>query len=352
MIKAVAIRTSTHRLSRSEACTSVYFQYQAQTRRFSSPSSQLDGHSHSESNDKYSSNHRKRRVLSQGRSRRKLAVKQRDKEVLSKQIEDAEELENLTDAHQDNESTHEIDYSIPRYHENDNWHILKIEQGIPMGNPIRQAYIDSQIKWKYPRTLEGWRICFRRAWNTYLWTWEGTLLSEKKRDEHGNIIGVLKEEKDEDEESTTRETMKSKATDVAMHVSQNVQKNVATIQQEAPKLLETAQRLTGITSKEELKQWATDQLKLGTECLSMFMKGYREGRDKEVDNMLHEYFKEMDEEKQTASEALESNDMESMVNEAPKSKARDSRPWGRKARRQQKRANKQSSVEKTAETAS
>ena len=59
----------------------------------------------------------------------------------------------------------------------------------------------------------------------------------------------------------------------------------------------------------------------------------------------------MDEEKQTAPEALESNDMESMVNEAPKSKARDSRPWGRKARRQQRRASKQSLVEETAETA-
>jgi hypothetical protein len=200
--------------------------------------------------------------------------------------------------------------------------------------------------------LEGWRICCRRAWNTYLWTWEGTLLSEKERDERGNIIGVLKkkEEDEEDEEkTTTKETIKEKATDAAVHVSQNVQKNVRTIQQEAPKLLETAQRLTGITTKEELRQWATEQLKLGTECLSMFMKGYREGRDKEVDNMLHEYFKELDETKQNASETLVSNGVD-LTDEAPKARVRDNRPWGRKARRKQKRPHKQFSVEETTES--
>jgi hypothetical protein len=289
-------------------------------------------------------------VLSHGRSRRKLAIKKRDQEILTKKIEDKEESEILSNAQYYDESTQEDDESID--YQNDNWHILKIQRGIPTGNPIRQAYIESQIKWKYPRTLEGWRICCRRAWNTYLWTWEGTLLFEKERDERGNIIGVLKkkEEDEEDEEkTTTKETIKEKATDVAVHVSQNVQKNVITIQQEAPKLLETAQRLTGITTKEELRQWATEQLKLGTECLSMFMKGYREGRDKEVDNMLHEYFKELDETKQNASETLVSNGVD-LTDEAPKARVRDNRPWGRKARRKQKRPHKQFSVEETTES--
>mmetsp|Transcript_33464 Transcript_33464/g.48463 ORF Transcript_33464/g.48463 Transcript_33464/m.48463 type:complete len:93 (-) Transcript_33464:24-302(-) len=62
-------------------------------------------------------------------------------------------------------------------------------------------------------------------------------------------------------------------------------------------VLKVVKEETGIQTKEELKIWLEEQMKLGVECLSEFMKGYRHGRDEEVDKMLHEYFKDLDEEK-------------------------------------------------------
>lgn len=303
----------------------------------------------------------KRRALSCGRSRRKLEARRRDQEFLSareRQRGDAKEQKpspTVPQLPEHKEDTIKDVVKEKSSQQNDNWHILKIleDKDKPMmTNPIRQAYIESQIKWKYPRTIEGWRICIRRAWNTYLWTWEGTLLSEKIRDERGNIIGV---KKTEDDEEDAKETMREKATDAATHIARNVQKNVATMQQEAPKLLTTAQKLTGITTKEELKQWATEQLKLGTECLTMFMKGYRQGRDEEVDKMLHEYFNDLDEENQDENKTSKVHQMNTTSNDfgaagiVSKGVPDDNRSWGRKARRQMKRREKLSRTEERAE---
>lgn len=224
--------------------------------------------------------------------------------------------------------------------QNDNWHIVKILKGPQVANPIKQMYIDSMTPWKFPRSIDGWRTCCRRAWNTYVWTWEGILVSEKERDEHGNIIGVKRKEHTE-EDDVTSETVKEKATEAATQVAQNVQKNIATVQQEAPKLLTTAQQLTGISTKEELKAWISEQLKLATECLSMFMKGYREGRDDEVDKMLHEYFNELDDEKKSDNPMVNTEiTTEQLIDGETKvfeSRVVQDRPWGRKARRQKTR---------------
>jgi hypothetical protein len=43
------------------------------------------------------------------------------------------------------------------------------------------------------------------------------------------------------------------------------------------------QEITGASTKEDLKVWVGDMLKLGTECLTEFMSGYRKGRDEEID---------------------------------------------------------------------
>ncbi|KAL3798402.1 hypothetical protein HJC23_005055 [Cyclotella cryptica] len=141
---------------------------------------------------------------------------------------------------------------------------------------------------------------------------------------------------------------KEKAADAANQISQNVQKNISTIQQEAPKLLSTAQKLTGISTREELREWVSEQLKLGTECLSMFMKGYREGRDEEVDKMLHEYFKELDQDKgneiltKEGSESIEKESIDRSGHDiGSESKVVQKRPWGRKERRRFKATGQQ-----------
>ena len=315
--------------------THISFHCQAYARVFSSARSQLD------EDRVYPSRREKKRVLQYGRSKRKLETKRRGREVLSSRsrVEKADEHEVSPVTPQQHETAENNVHVAGSY---DNWHIVKLRsQRIEWGNPIRELYVQNQIPWKYPRTIEGWRTCWRRAWGTYLWTWEGFLRAERERDEYGNIVGI-KREKDE-EERNTKEIAKEKATDAANQIAQNVQKNVATIQEEAPKLLATAQKLTGITTKEELKQWVGAQLKLGTECLSMFMKGYRKGRDDEVDKMLHEYFKELDEDKDQealargAAAKMQNNDNKKSIGNTTNMKLEEKRLWGRNARRCAKR---------------
>ena len=66
--------------------------------------------------------------------------------------------------------------------------------GIPIGNPIRDRYIRSQQKVIYPKTLAGWRTVLEQTRETYLWTFEGFLIKEKRRDANGNVIPEEEEE--------------------------------------------------------------------------------------------------------------------------------------------------------------
>lgn len=211
--------------------------------------------------------------------------------------------------------------------------------GVPMDNPLRERYIRSQQKINYPKTWSGWKEVFRKTKDTYLWTFEGFLLPVKKRDEEGNIIPD-NEDDTEEEDVDEKTTIKDKAKDAANQMAGNLQKNISTIQQEAPKLIRMGQEVTGISSREELRAWVGEQLKLGTACLTEFMKGYRSGRDDEVDKMLHEYFKDLDEEKKETStknavdeEQNESDDDTDTETRSPK---RERRLWGRKERRRTK----------------
>lgn len=83
-----------------------------------------------------------------------------------------------------------------------------------------------------------------------------------------------------------------------------MKRNFDFVQKEGSYWKSRAQDETGIHTKEDLKKWAGDQMKLASECLSEFMVGYRKGRDDEVDKMLHQYFQENEEQ----DEKKESND--------------------------------------------
>ncbi len=70
-------------------------------------------------------------------------------------------------------------------------------------------------------------------------------------------------------------------------VQQNFKKNIQTIQQD----LQTAKQ-TYQNESEEIKEWVGQQIKFANQCVGEFMKGYRKGRDDEVEKMLHDYFQD------------------------------------------------------------
>ena len=257
-----------------------------------------------------------------GRIRRKRKLRQQLSSTSVDDIDKNEKIEN-DDVSQSADDNHPV---------NDNKNIPKEAQ--LTGNLLRDRYILSQRPIKYPKTLKGWKDIFNTVWDKYLWTFEGFLLEEKsKRDKHGNILP--KKETDDDDSNEKNKSLQDKATDAANDVASNVQKNISTMKEEAPKIIQLGQQITGVTTKEELREWVGEQLKLGTACLAEFMKGYRKGRDDEVDRMLHQYFK--DEEK---SQADGGND--NKVNSADdytKQQMKQKRSWGRRERRRQKQSN-------------
>jgi len=223
------------------------------------------------------------------------------------------------------------------------------------GNPIRERYIRSLQKIHYPKTFHGWKTVFRKAWEKYLWTYEGFLLKPKKRDEHGNVIIEEDGETNENEGAeNNNKSLRDTASDAATGVAKNVQKNITTLQQEAPHFLQMGQQITGVSSKEELREWVRDQLKLGTACLTEFMAGYRNGRDEEIDKMLHAYFNELDDDKtkEEGSTSRDDNRVDDINNsqDEPKSEVQEQRisgirAWGRSERRRLKRLSNRASKE-------
>jgi hypothetical protein len=216
-----------------------------------------------------------------------------------------------------------------------------------LGNPIRERYIRSLQKIHYPKTIHGWRALFRKSWEKYMWTFEGFLLKEKKRDEYGNVIRRKEGEETNDEESEVNDTksLRDAATDVASGIANNVQQNITTLQKEAPQILRMGQQVTGISTKEELREWIRDQLKLGTACLTEFMAGYRKGRDEEIDRMLHAYFNELDGDNTKEVKHIggdenrnnnESGSLDEKASEIQQHRMSGKRAWGRSERRRLK----------------
>lgn len=72
----------------------------------------------------------------------------------------------------------------------------------------------------------------------------------------------------------------------------NVSQNIDMVKESAQDLLQLAKEKTDIHSRDDLQKVVSDMMKLATQCLKEFMAGYREGRDQEIDRMLHEYFRE------------------------------------------------------------
>jgi len=106
-----------------------------------------------------------------------------------------------------------------------------------------------------------------------------------------------KDDDDDDEDGfiqTKTDELLDKQQKISSKVKRNTKRNVVLMRREGKIALEKIQEETGIYTKEDLKKFAAEMLKLATQCTTEFMKGYRSGRDAEIDRVLNEYFKEME----------------------------------------------------------
>ena len=128
----------------------------------------------------------RRETLKCGRARRKWISKQkRSKEEESSSDDD--EL-NVKDDSKIEESLGNNLKKTENVKDEDDEYIPTFMRPEPIGNPIRERYIHSQRKIKFPQSIEGWKTVWRRTVDTYLWTFEGVFIKEKRRDERGNIL--------------------------------------------------------------------------------------------------------------------------------------------------------------------
>ena len=137
---------------------------------------------------------------------------------------------------------------------------------------------------KWPTTYARWKEILSLAWRDYKATWVGFNTSK----------GILAPDQNDEEqhqlEQTRKETIDAKKDEVA----RNMKRNRRFLQVSAMKLRDEVRTRTGITSMEDIKLFAADAMRLATECLQQFMSGYRKGRDDEVENMMTQYFQQLE----------------------------------------------------------
>ena len=179
--------------------------------------------------------------------------------------------------------------------------IYKILTGRPQADPAEHA--EKERKYVFPDTMEGWKTLFRDVWTTYYSTFEGWETKEERTErerKERRERGLPVDDDDDEEEDDTETVYEIEYDEDALRrkkkeITDNFGRNLNIAHTTGQDLLEQAKEKTGIRTKEDLKIWAGEQMKLATLCLSEFMGGYREGRDEEVDRMLNEYFKDLDE---------------------------------------------------------
>ena len=145
---------------------------------------------------------------------------------------------------------------------------------------------------KWPRTYAGWKEILSLAWRDYKETWVGFTTSK----------GILVQDQNDVEQQQLAETRKEAIESKKKEVLRNMKRNRRFLQATAMKIRHEVRTRTGITSMEDIKQYAADAMRLATECLQQFMSGYRKGRDDEVEKMLTQYFQQLE---QTAIQQAE-----------------------------------------------
>ena len=148
----------------------------------------------------------------------------------------------------------------------------------PYNNPVGH---EPEVEPRKKLSLRESIAVFKQAWAMYKETWGGSSNEKNLVDQDGQE----KKGTDGIDEAIVRhgKTMKS-----------NLEKNLEFTRREGAALLEETKSYTGIHTKDDLKAFAAEQMKLANACLKEFMSGYRQGRDEEIDRMLHEYFQDGD----------------------------------------------------------
>jgi len=145
-----------------------------------------------------------------------------------------------------------------------------IQAAYPPGRPWR-------VLWPHPhgdpvdapkenkRKIPRWQD-LKNAWRDYKSTWTYGLRGVSHDETETNNVDI-------------------------QQVAKNASRNIQDAQTDAQALFQSSAQ-SGIQSTQDLRQLATDYLKLATTCLQEFMAGYRQGRDEEMERMLNEYFQE------------------------------------------------------------
>lgn len=136
-------------------------------------------------------------------------------------------------------------------------------------------------------SFASFRKAFSIAWVEYKRTWEGFFSSS----------GFLVEEKTEKNtaEAKQEEPGETEIERTGKKIQKNLSQNVSFLQEETETLRNEVKERTGIRSSEDLKELAREMMRLASDCVAEFLAGYRKGRDDEVEKMLTEYFKDLQE---------------------------------------------------------
>jgi len=143
-------------------------------------------------------------------------------------------------------------------------------------------------KTKWPTTYKDWKFVLTKTWDDYWWTWRGVWASK----------GIFVEDPLDKVDSSLEETTKGKGEfeTKTEEIAAQAKANAKLIKEEALSLRQQVRERTGIHNQEDLRKLAAEMMRLASECVAEFMKGYRKGRDDEVEKMLTRYFEELEKE--------------------------------------------------------
>ncbi len=187
-------------------------------------------------------------------------------------------------------------------------HIAKV-QALPSTTDSKRTIFEPEIARQYPKG-QPWRVLWphphedpsfvkktrsvrtiprwsdiTNGWAAYKETWEdgirGVPSPEKMRQREAQEAAQLSASTFPRDSSSDYDKIQS-----------NLTKNIESVKGSAQDLVDLAKEKTDIHSRDDLQKVASDMMKLATACLKEFMVGYREGRDQEIDRVLHEYFQE------------------------------------------------------------
>ena len=151
-------------------------------------------------------------------------------------------------------------------------------------NPFKDMPQPEERKW--PRTYSKWKEILSLTWRDYKETWVGFTTSK----------GILVQDQNDAQQQQLAEQQRNDMIDAKKNeVMRNMKRNRRFLQVTAMKIRHEVRTRSGITSMEDMKQYAADAMRLATECLQQFMSGYRKGRDDEVEKMLTQYFQQLEE---------------------------------------------------------